>query len=138
MSNVIRHHGILGMKWGIRRTPAQLGHDTSKKGTDRKSSESSKKSSDSGQKTVKEMSDEELRSMIKRLELEKRYSDLSKPKEKAKMFDGKRFMVDVLEKSGKNISTQAVTYGMGRIVNEMLRDIAGEDVVNPKKGQKDK
>lgn len=24
----IAHHGILGMKWGIRRTPAQLGHPT--------------------------------------------------------------------------------------------------------------
>lgn len=28
---VIYHHGIKGMRWGIRRTPSQLGHDTSKK-----------------------------------------------------------------------------------------------------------
>ena len=25
--NELYHHGIKGMKWGIRRTPAQLGHD---------------------------------------------------------------------------------------------------------------
>ena len=26
MSEIIKHHGILGQKWGIRRTPAQLGN----------------------------------------------------------------------------------------------------------------
>lgn len=42
--------------------------------------------------------------------------------------------MDILEKSGKNIATQFVTYAMGAAVNK----IAGTDVVNSKKGQKDK
>lgn len=29
--NEVYHHGIKGMKWGVRRTPEQLGHDTSQK-----------------------------------------------------------------------------------------------------------
>ena len=29
-NNELYHHGIKGMKWGIRRTPAQLGHPTGK------------------------------------------------------------------------------------------------------------
>lgn len=66
MSNTLVHYGILGMKWGIRRTPAQLSRDrrTHKKSSDKK-------------KNVKEMSDDELRRTVNRLQLERQYSQLS-------------------------------------------------------------
>ena len=42
--------------------------------------------------------------------------------------------MDVIEKSGQNIASQVATYVLGTAVNK----IAGSDIINPKKGQKDK
>lgn len=139
-NNELIHHGILGMKWGVRRyqnkdgslTPA--GKHRVQTGEIGKSSDSAVSSTSSHTRSVKEMSDSELRDKISRMELEKRYKDLSKSSEQAKTSKGRAFVMDVLEKSGKNIATQAVTYAMGSMVNK----IAGSDIVNPKKGQKDK
>lgn len=132
MSNsTLQHHGILGMKWGVRRTPEQLARA---RGKSKSSSESEKESGSSSKKKIKDMSDDELKARISRLELEKRYKDLSKPEEKVRADRGRAFVVNVLEKSGTNIATQFTTYVMGTAVNRL----AGSEIVNPKKGQKDK
>ena len=96
--NELYHHGIKGMKWGVRRTPAQLGHDTggvdlqkAKKKVDAANTivnetrninnNVSKKQSKKVQKQkmaeVKSMSDKELRERVNRLNMEQQYARLS-------------------------------------------------------------
>ena len=138
------HYGILGMKWGVRRTPEQLrrarGELKSESDGGSKKTKLSKSSSSSGKKRTSEMTEDELRSKIQRLELEKRYKDLMKATAPPpKSTKGRDFVQRVLEKSGENIMTQLTTVVMGKAVNATIGKMLGDDsLVNPKKGQKDK
>lgn len=97
-NNELYHHGIKGMKWGIRRTPAQLGHPTGKidlKKTKNKvdaagtivnetkniNNTASKKAQKKAQKQklseAKTMSDQELRERVNRLNMEQQYVRMS-------------------------------------------------------------
>lgn len=134
MENSLQHHGVKGQKWGVHRTPEQLGHRTPAKRKRAVFGRKEKHTTTHKSKSVKDMTDTELREKISRLELEKRYKDLSKPENHARTSKGKAFIEDILEKSGKNIGTQLTTYALGTAVNKMLKT----DAVNPKKGQRDK
>lgn len=140
MENNLAHHGISGMKWGKRNGPPYPLTQSSKSKAERKVSTgktngSEKKDTEtSSKKKVSDMSDSELKEAISRLQLEKQYKDLTKSENVKKSAKGKEFVMDVLEKSGKNIATQFTTYIMG----EALNSVAGKEIVNPKKGQKDK
>lgn len=155
--NELYHHGIKGMKWGVRRTKTQLGYGNATSSRRKKNNSNSevvvkgrkavsnfsekqktKKSVTAKKKTVLDMSDEELRERISRLQLEKQYKDLMRSAQ-PQASKGKQFVTSVLETSGKNIATQATTYMMGKAVNKAFADIFNDPaIVNPKKGQKDK
>ena len=105
-------------------------------------------------KSIKDMTEAEIREKMARLQLEKDLKDLeSKTRSR-----GQAFVEDVLETAGKNIATQFTAYVLGTGVNKVAEAIGYkntkktvknadgaeeiievfEDIVNPRKGQKDK
>lgn len=97
-TNFLVHYGILGMRWGIRRTPEQL----------------AKASNSRSETAVSKLSDEELRRRIDRINLERRYKDLTKPEVKKKSTRGREFCENLLKDVGtnvvKNLGKQVLDY----------------------------
>lgn len=152
----ILHSGVKGMKWGIRRfqnkdgslTPAgrkRYGDKDAGDSPDGKteSSKTSNKPSDGSfaryKKSTKKMTEEELTTAVKRLELEKQYKKALKDLEPDAVSRGKKVTGDILEGTIKNLGQQTLTYVAATMVNKVLADYFKDDqVINPKKGQKDK
>lgn len=142
MENELYHFGIKGMRWGVRRyqnpdgSLTNAGRKRLKKGqTSNKKTDSSNKSStkSSSTKTVKDMSDDELRQAINRLQLEQQYKNLS-PKNVSK---GKKFVDtvtnDVLKPATIDMGKQVAKSLMTKGVNSLIKDESLKVYTNNKK-----
>lgn len=71
----LKHHGIKGMQWGVRRTVGQLGSSRISKG--RRDDTAEKTNNKMKKAEIKSMSDVELRQKINRIQMEQQYQKLT-------------------------------------------------------------
>lgn len=159
-SSELYHHGVLGMKWGVRRyqnkdgslinkkritsSSAEGRKPAAKKKTKAKTKKSSKpKTAKPKKKRLSEMTDAEINERLERMALEKKYRDAQS--EEMAQSRGKKFAMDCLEIIGKNVitnlGTQAGNHIVGNAINRLAgvsSDDANKRIVNPQKGQSDK
>lgn len=129
----LQHHGVKGQKWGIHRTPEQLGHKRRWKRQDKSSEENKerKKLSEEEKETRKNMvlksrsakllyenadlfDYQELQSAYNRLQLERNIKNLS-PKDISR---GEAFVNNYIKVSNK---TSEVTESSTRLYNNMAK-----------------
>lgn len=133
-NNELMHYGVPGMKWGVRRTPAQLGRkntSSSKSLFEKKKpkpkpkakSESSKKETAPKPKSVKEMSDEELSTAISRLQLEQKYKELSPQKVSTGKAVTKRILNNIIVPAAEDVGRQMVKTALTRAGNKTLSEV---------------
>lgn len=148
--NYLEHYGIPRRSgrypWGSGSRPFQGDSPAAKSSGKTKTSGKSgkiglfkkgKTKTESSEEDLSKISSEDLQKRIDRIQLEQKYRELtSKPKTISK---GRQVLTSILETSSKNVGTQLTTYLMGNMVNSVAKALGSEaDIVNPKKGQKDK
>ena len=110
----IYHYGIKGMKWGVRRTPAQLGHRKKRSLKDavnaiKKKTEATAAAKEASKpKSVKDMSDDELRRVLNRINMEKQYNQYLNESNQKKQSRAKKLIADILESGAKTMASKAV------------------------------
>ena len=127
MDNNLQHHGIKGQKWGIRRFQNKDGSLTPagrkrQKQNDGPIHEDYSKSHDS--KSVKSMSDKELRDRINRLNMERQYAQLTATEKSI----GRKIVSEVLLNVGKELAKDYLKNYAKKGIEELLkRKVKGDE-----------
>ena len=135
-NNELMHYGVPGMKWGVIRTPDQLGRKKTSssrflfrkkkskpKPKPKAKSESSKKETAPKPKSVKEMSDEELSTAIRRMQLEQTYASLSPQKVSTGKAITKRILNNIVVPAAEDVGRQMVKTALTRAGNKTLSEV---------------
>jgi len=103
---VLKQYGIPGMKWGIRRATTRGSTPPSKR---KPKAEGSSGETEGGHKRVRDMTDAELQSKIRRIQLERQLESLMQkpPPPKSK---GRELVESILYDTGRDLGKKALTH----------------------------
>ena len=112
----VEHYGVKGMKWGVRKQRPSSGRKRPSSGPRAKTgSQSNAPKAKPKKKSVKSMTDEEIRKKIQRLELEKRLRDLT-PDDRSR---GKRIISRIGDKVMNN-AIDTVGNNAGKLIGNLV------------------
>jgi 5-methylthioribose kinase len=97
MNDILEHVGVLGMKWG-RRKGRKTTSKLSRSSEDYTTKELLKR------KNIKTLSNAEIKKITERMQLERQYKELTK----RSMSPGKKFVLDLLQNTAKEVATSYV------------------------------
>lgn len=124
------HHGVKGMKWGVRKQRPKSSVTSFRRKSSSKA-KATKKTSIIKKTSIKNLSDEALQKKVRRLQLEKQYRDLKRDE----VSTGRKILGEILKTSGKTLGVQVANHVGGKMINKAF----GEEVVSTgKKKKKDK
>lgn len=126
------HHGVKGMKWGVRKKPVSSGVSKAKKAAPTKPAPAVKKAFSGDRKDISKASDEELNAYLKRMQLEKQVLAMQKemtalttpsnPNVQKKASVGKRFVSAVW----KDMLYPGIKEGMKEAGKSVVKSLADD------------
>jgi hypothetical protein len=119
----IEHYGVKGMRWGVRRTDAELARSRKKKESDSDSSskgDGKKNSRGNIGKSSANLSDKELKDVVSRMQLEKQYASL-KPKSISQVAvdTAKSIVAQAARSSVQQLANQAFNQQMNSVMKSL-------------------
>lgn len=148
MSTYLAHHGILGMRWGVRRWQNKDGTRTARgkaryskselkrrvaKSKDAQRKASAAAASQTSEKNVKDMTNEELNAAVNRMRLEQNYLQLISSSQTK---TGETKMQQYMSKFGNTLADKLVQDAAQTLSKKIVAGILG-DPDNGKKKKKD-
>ena len=126
LSEILEHHGIDGQKWGVRNGPPYpLEREKSKRASVKEKARIILRDAD-------DLTLDELRYLVSKLELEEKLTRMSAEEKK----QGKNYVVKGLEKFGDTLVSVAVPAATTYAFKKIIENVGGEDMVGemfPKK-----